>query len=147
MAEAYGKTTMSTVSSDEMSWRDKQVTHNTGGPAWDHLTERRSLVLAEIGAHIGVGKCSTMQELAGTTSATELGGTGRHLVDSTRRRLLAKSLEQRPRHSWLSLRCGSYFTPSRTVNNFRTDAQKQTKREKRGRLQQENKGALAVAGV
>ena len=67
---------------------------------------------------------------------------------ATCKRLLAKSLEQeRPRHLWLSLRCGSYCTPARTVNNLRTDAQTQTERGKRRRLQQEYKGALDLARV
>ena len=32
------------LSSDEMSWIEKQVTHSTAGSAWDHLTERPRLV-------------------------------------------------------------------------------------------------------
>ena len=55
----------------------------------------------------------------------KLRGTSSHLIDSTHRRLLAKTLEQeRPRHLWLSLRCRSYCTPARTLNNPRTDAPK-----------------------
>ena len=57
------------------------------------------------GAYLGARTCSTMEELADTKSATKLGGTGEQLVDATRRRLLAKLLEQeRPRHLWLSPR-------------------------------------------
>ena len=44
MAEARGETAMSTVSSDEMSWIDKQVRHSTVGSGWNHLTEQPRLV-------------------------------------------------------------------------------------------------------
>ena len=126
MTETCGESTMSILSSDEMSWKEKQVTHRTAGSAWDHLSERPRLVLAEIGAHTGARMCSTMQELAGTKNATKLGGTDSHLTDPTRRRLLAKTLEQeRTRHLWHSPRRGSYCTPARTVNN----AQQQTQRD------------------
>ena len=136
---------MSTMSSDEYNWIDKQVTHSTPGTACDHLTERPRLVLAERGAHTGAKMCSTMQELTRTKHATKLGCTGSHLVNSTWRRLLSKSLEQeRPRHLLFSLRCGSHCIPSRTVNNLPADAQKQTEREKKRRLQQEYKGALEL---
>ena len=111
MADAHGKTTTSTMSSNEMSWIDEQVLHSTAGPAWDHLTKRSRMVLAERGHHPGARMCSTMEELAGTKNVTKLGGRSSHLVDSIRRRFLAKSLEQvGPRHLWRSLRCGSYST-------------------------------------
>ena len=90
-----------------------------------------------------------MQHHAGARwkkSAIKLGGTGNHLSDTTLRRQLAKTLEQeRPRHLWLSLRCGSYCTPVPTVHNKSMTSQKQTEREKRRRLQQEYKGALELA--
>ena len=87
-----------------------------------------------------------MQEIAGTKNATELGGTGSHLIDPTCRRLLGKTLEQeRPRHLWFSPRCGPYCTPARAVNNTRTNTHQQTEREKRRRLQQECKGAFELA--
>ena len=89
--------------------------------------------------------CNTMQELSGTKNAIKLGGTGNHLSDTTLRRPLAKTLEQeRPRHLWFSLRCGSCCTPVPTSTTNRRP-QKQTEREKRRRLQQEYKGALELA--
>ena len=97
---------------------------------------------------VSCSSSSSLEELAGTKNATKLGGTRTHLVDSTRRRLHVKSLEQeRPGHLRLSLRCGSCCTPSQTVINFRTDAQKQTERERKRRLQQEHEGALELARV
>ena len=65
--------------------------------------------------------CNTMQELSERENAIKLGGTGNHLSDTTLRRQLAKTLEQkRPRHFWFSLRCGSYCTPVPTVHNKST---------------------------
>ena len=85
--------------------------------------------------------CNTMEELAGKETATKLGGTGSHLVDPARRRIIARSLEQaRLRHLWSSLRCGS-------VDNRRTETQKHTEREMKRRPQQEYQGALELARV
>ena len=129
---------MSTLSTEEASWIKNQVRHSTAGSAWDLLTEQTRMTLAEIGAHTGAKMCNKMQELSGTKNAIKLGGTGNHLSDPTLRRQLAKTLEQeRPRHLWFSLRCGSYCTPVPTVHNKSTTSQKQTEREKRRRLQQE----------
>ena len=38
--------------------------------------------------------CNSMRELAGTKKSIKLGGTDSQLIDPTRRRLLAKTLEQ-----------------------------------------------------
>ena len=92
---------MSTLSNEETSWLEDQVRHSTAGLSWDHLTEQRRMVLPEVGAHTGARLYNTMQELAGTTNAIKLGGTGNHLTE-------------RPRHLWLSLRCGSCCTPVQT---------------------------------
>ena len=108
LAETRGEKTMSTLSTEEASWIENQVRHSTAGSSWDLLTEQTRMTLAEVGAHTGARMCNTMQELSGTKNAIKLGGTGNHLSDTTLRRQLAKTLEQeRPRHLWFSLRCGS----------------------------------------
>ena len=146
MAETRGEKTMSTLSTEEASWKENQVRHGTAGSAWDFLTEQTRMTLAEEGAHTGARMCNTMQELSGRKNPIKLGGTGNHLNDTTLRRQLAETLEQeRPRHLWFSLRCGSYCTQVPTVHNKSTTSQKQTEREKRRRLQQEYKGALELA--
>ena len=82
---------------------------------------------------------TAIQELAGTKNAIKLGGTVNQLTDTTLRRLLAKTLEQeRPRHLWLSLRCGPNCTPVQTAHIKLTTAQKQAEREKRRRLQKKS---------
>ena len=146
MADTCGETTMSTLSNEEPSWFEDQVRHSAAGLSWDRLTEHTRMILAEVGAHKGARMYNTMQDLAGTKNAIKLGGPGNHLTDTTLRRLLATTLEQdRPRHLWLSLRCGSYCTPVQTEHNKLTTAQRQTEREKMRRPQQEHKGALELA--
>ena len=67
--------------SDQISWPDKQVLHSTAGHAWEHLTNRTRLLLAEACVHTEAKMCSTTEEPAGTENATPLGGTRTHLVD------------------------------------------------------------------
>ena len=118
MAETCGEKTMSALSTEEASWIENQVRHTTAGSAWEFLTEQTRVTLAEVGAHTGARMCNTVQELSERENAIKLGGTGNHLSDTTLRRQLAKTLEQkRPRHLWFSLRCGSYCTPVPTVHN------------------------------
>ena len=99
---------MNTLSNEATSWLEDQVRHSTAGLSWDRQTEQTRMILAEVGAHTGARMYNTMQELAGTQNANKFGSTGNELTDTTPRRLLAETLEQeRPRHLWLSLRCGS----------------------------------------
>ena len=103
--------------------------HSTAGCAWEFLTEQTRVTLAEVGAHTGARMCNTMQELSERENAIKLGGSGNHLSDTTLRRQLAKTLEQkRPRHLWFSLRCGLIL---HTSTDSAQTSQKQTEREKR----------------
>ena len=112
---------MSALSTEEASWIENQVRHNTAGSAWEFLTEQTRVTLAEVGAHTGARMCNTLQKLSERENAIKLGGTGNHLSDTTLRRQLAQTLEQnRPRHLWFSLRCGSFCTPVPTVHNKST---------------------------
>ena len=125
LAEAHGKNTvMSTLSSAEMS------------STWTGAHRNRSTLRSKSVQHAGKG------------TATQLGGTGSHLIDPPRRRLEVKSLKQaRQQHLWFRLRWGSYCTTSQTGDNRRTEAQNQSEREKKRRPQHEYKGALELARV
>ena len=146
MADACGETTMSTLSTGDTSWSEDQVRQCTAGLSWDRLTEQTSMILAEVGAHTGARMYNTMQQVAGTKSAMKLGGAGNHLTDTNTQTTPCQNTgTKKQRHLWLSLRCGSYCKPVQTEHNKLTTAQKQTEREKMGRLQQEYKGALELA--
>ena len=133
---------VSIIDPDNLRWINIQDKYNTAGSAWDQLTERRGLMFAEIGVLPDARIRSSMKDLAGKDSTSQLDGIGSSLTESSDR-LKAKTLERdRSQHLCLSLRYGAYCETVRTVGDRQTQKQKQEERGKKLRLQQDFKGVL-----
>ena len=52
-ASSWSNTKMSTMNPDKWSWKDDEGRYRTSGVAWDQLTLRQGLLLAETRAHPG----------------------------------------------------------------------------------------------
>ena len=134
VAETRGEPTMSIL-------KEKQ--------AWDHLTERPRLVLAEIGAHTGARMCSTMQELAGDEKKCHKARRHRQPPDrSNSQQTACENTGTKETTTPLAQsECGSYCTPAQTGTTFGRTHKNRQNDKKRRRLQQEYKGALVLVRV